>query len=283
MQHPALSQRLKRTATLICLIVACGVASSDPEDDRRTLRTIYGKRFPHITVDQFAHGVYATDPALAEQWQALDDFPPYSFLLDEGSEAFQAPLQDGAHYADCFTQPPAEIATQFPRFDDTRKEIETLAMAINRCRRAHGDARLRLDGGTLLAVQAYLGWLARGERLAIPDPLSPSARAHYETGRRLFYSKRGQRNFSCADCHVTAAGQRLREQILAPLLGAVNHHPVYGLSWEGFGSLHRRFAGCLEYSGAAPWASQSPEYRALEYFLALLGRGLPIATPGINP
>ena len=91
-----------------------------------------------------------------------------------------------------------------------------------------------------------------------------------------------QKLFSCADCHVRAAGKRLRDQVLPPLLGAVNHFPVYGLRWGALGSLHQRFNGCLEQVRAGPLQLGSRQFRELEYFLALMANGLPLIGPGIN-
>jgi sulfur-oxidizing protein SoxA len=134
----------------------------------------------------------------------------------------------------------------------------------------------------MMAVLAWLASTSRGQRLAVPLPATPAARAVYARGRRLFHSKRGMRNFSCVDCHLTAVGRRLREQPLMPVLGALTHYPVYGLRWGAMGSLHARFAGCFEQVGAAAYAPQSADYRALEYFLGVMGDGLPFIAPGLH-
>jgi sulfur-oxidizing protein SoxA len=113
-------------------------------------------------------------------------------------------------------------------------------------------------------------------------PTSDPARAAYESGKANFYLKRGQLNLSCADCHVTAAGKHLREQTLAPLLGAVNHYPVYGLNWGALGTLHQRFVGCFEQVKAESDYLQSTIFKELEYFLAIMSNGLPMTGPGIH-
>ena len=268
---------------LVAPVVVAHSATGLPDAaaDRASLRAVYAARFPDVAFDDFALGVYAIDPGLRAQWEELNEFPPYEFAVDEGRELFAAPLPDGRHLADCLPEGGVGTAHRYPRIDATRGEAVTLPLLINECRVASGAARLDPDRGPMMAVLAYLADSSRGQRLQVPLPTTRAARAVYAEGRRLFHSKRGQRNFSCFDCHVTAVGRHLREQPLMPVLGALAHYPVYGLRWGAMGSLHARFAGCYEQVGAAPPASQSADYRALEYFLGVMGDGLPFIAPGL--
>jgi hypothetical protein len=43
-------------------------------------------------------------------------------------------------------------------------------------------------------------------RGALKIPNDPRALAAYQNGEKYFYARRGQLNFSCASCHVQAAG-----------------------------------------------------------------------------
>ena len=242
----------------------------------RRFASITLNRFSDVPLDEFVHGVYAIDPALRAQRDEINEFPPYEFALDEGREIAQTPFADGATLIECLGR---DAAARHPYFDEAGGEVVTLSMAVNRCRKKHGADRLSYQKQPLATVLAYLNFEARGTRLAVTSPESAAAKAAYAAGRAFFYTKHGQLNLSCADCHVTSAGRHLREQTLAPLLGAVNHYPVYGLNWGALGTLQQRFGGCLEQVRAASLRLESTTYRQLEYFLALMSDGLPLVGP----
>lgn len=262
--------------------VAPAAPLPDAAQDRAALRATYAAHFPTLALDDYALGVYAIDEELRAQWEELNEFPPYAFAIDEGRELFETALPDGSRLADCLPEGGVQTAHTYPRIDDSRGEAVTLPLLVNECRVRHGAPPWDPDRGPMMALLAYLADGSRGARLDIPLPATPAARAVYARGRALFHAKRGQRNFACVDCHVTAVGRRLREQPLMPLLGALTHYPVYGLRWGAMGSLHARFAGCYEQVGAASLPPQSADYRALEYFLGVMGDGLPYIAPGLH-
>jgi sulfur-oxidizing protein SoxA len=272
------------TVVLLCVLFAAGAGAAGPDAaaDRAALRAAYTARFPGLALDDYALGVYAIDPALRAQWEELNEFPPYEFAIDEGATLFETPLPDGSRLADCLPEGGVGTAHTYPRIDEARGEAVTLPLLVNECRARAGAATWDPDRGPMMALLAWLASTSRERRLAVPLPATPTARAVYARGRRLFHAKRGIRNFACVDCHVTAVGHRLREQPLMPVLGALTHYPVYGLRWGAMGSLHARFAGCFEQVGAAAYAPQSADYRALEYFLAVMGDGLPFIAPGLH-
>ena len=269
-----------RAWLLLCGWLLALPAGADALAGIAAIKAQYAAKFPATPTDDFVLGVYAIDPALRAQWREINEFPPYEFVLDEGRARFEAPLPDGSTLAQCLPAGGVGTAHTWPRIGATG-EIDTLPLAINRCRQAHGAEAWDFDRGPMVAVLTYLASTSRGQRGGVAAPETAAARAALEAGYAAFTQRRGSRNFACQGCHVTAAGQHLREQTLAPLLGAVNHYPVYGLGWGAMGTLHARFAGCYEMSGAPSPPPQSAEYRALEYFLAVLAQGLPWVAPGV--
>ncbi|MGH8596460.1 MAG: sulfur oxidation c-type cytochrome SoxA [Gammaproteobacteria bacterium] len=266
---------------LLFVVGYSGGVYADPAQDLAEFRAVYAAKFPTLALEDFVLGTYAIDPELRAQWIELNEFPPYEFAIDEGRALFEAPFANGRTLADCLPDRGVGFARRLPLVEPNGRVL-TLPSLINRCRRANGASPWESDRGPLVAVMTYLATLSRGQPLHIPLPATVATRQVYEEGRRLFYAKRGQRNLSCADCHVAGAGRRLREQTLAPLLGAVNHYPVYNLQWGAMGTLHGRFAGCFEQVNAAAPQSQSRVYRALEYFLAVMSDGLPFIGPGLH-
>jgi sulfur-oxidizing protein SoxA len=157
----------------------------------------------------------------------------------------------------------------------------TLALAINHCRQAHRLPALPYDSDELISITAYLAYAARGKPVATRVPADePGALAAYEDGKRFYYSKRGQLNFACADCHVTSVGLHVRADRLSASLGHTTHFPVYRSKLGAVISLHQRFFGCVRDVRAKPFALQSKEFRNLEYFLSYMGNGLEFNGPG---
>ena len=64
--------------------------------------------------------------------------------------------------------------------------------------------------------------------------------------------------------------------------GHSNGFPTYRLKWQGMGSLHRRFKGCMDQVRAAPYKRGSDEFLALELYLATRGAGLSVETPAVR-
>jgi sulfur-oxidizing protein SoxA len=173
------------------------------------------------------------------------------------------------------------VRQHYPRFDPAQGEVVTLELAINQCRTRHGEAPYDWDSEELTALSAYMAWTSRGNAIEvrIPDD-DPRALAAYEAGKQFYYSKRGQLNFACSDCHVSSAGAWVRADHLSSSLGHPSHFPVYRSKLGRMISLHSRFHGCVRDVRARPFEEQSPEYRNLEYFLTYMSNGLPVNGPG---
>ena len=265
---------------LICILMAAGVVSAAPEDDRQAFVNYFQKRFPNVGADAWVNGVYALDKASYEQWVQIEEFPPYELALGEGEELFNTPFANGKTYADCFPNGGVGIRQTYPYFDTGLGEVVTLELAINNCRVKNGEEPLGYKKGKIAALSGYMAYTSRGKVFDIEIPDDPRAMAAYEIGKKFYYSKRGQLNFSCADCHVTNAGMQVRADKLSPALGHPTHFPVYRSKWGAMGTLHRRFDGCNKQVRAKPLPAQGDEYRNLEYFMTYMSNGLEVNGPG---
>ena len=160
-------------------------------------------------------------------------------------------------------------------------EVETLETAINRCREKHGQTGFEYGGEQLLALTAYMAFVSRGNPINVTvSSDDEGAMAAYEKGKQFYYTKRGQLNLSCFDCHVTSVGQYVRADHLSASLGHPTHFPVYRSKLGGMISLQQRFSGCVRDVRAKPFALQSREFRNLEYFLTFMSNGLEVNGPG---
>ena len=262
------------------LVPGLGGALAAPEDDLRAFRDFYQDRFPEVPFEEFANGVYAIDEGRREEWEQIEEFPPYEFDIDAGEELFHEPFANGKSLADCFPDYESGVRQSYPYWDRELGEVVTLEWAINRCRERNGEKRYKYFTGPLAQVSAYLAFLSRGNVIDVKVPADdPRALAAYEDGKRFFYSRRGQLNFACSSCHIEAVGMKLRAERLGPALGQVSHFPVFRKTWRRITTLHRSYAACNRQLRAASFRAQSRVYRNLEYFHTYMSNGVPLNGP----
>ena len=255
------------------------VATVDPEADRIALQEYMKNRFPDTEMSEYINGIYAVDAASRAQWEEIEEFPPYELDLEKGEELFNTPFANGKGYADCFENGGIGIRQNFPYWNDERKTVVTLEMAINECRMVNGEKPLGWKKGAIAEISAYMAYTSRGNEFAIDVP-NDDAKAAYLDGKKFFYSKRGQLNLSCADCHLTGTNRLVRADLPSPALGHTTHFPVVRSKWGNIGTLHRRYEGCHRDSRSEYLKPQSETFRNLEYFQTYMSNGLIVNGPG---
>jgi len=265
----------------LCLaMMLASAAQAGPVEDQEAFRAYFIQRFPDVPLSEYVNGIYALDQQARRQWEEIEEFPPYEFAVEQGEALFMQPFVNGKHYADCFQNGGIGVRQNYPRFDREQGAVVTLELAINQCRERNGEAPYAWDSAQLVALSAYMAWTSRGNPIDIEIPDDPRALAAYEAGKQFYYSKRGQLNFACSDCHVTSAGAYVRADHLSAGLGHPTHFPVYRSKLGQMISLHSRFFGCVRDVRAQPFAEQSEEFRNLEYFLTYMSNGLVVNGPG---
>lgn len=252
---------------------------ASPTDDKKAFRNFFTERFPTVKISEYVNGVYSIDASGRENWEAIEEFPPYEPFIDAGREMWNAPFANGKGYSSCFPDGPA-IGTKYPAWDMGKEMVMTLPLALNNCRKANGEKPLKYKKGSINDILAFISWESRGQVTNVVIPDDPKALAAYEAGKKFYYDRRGQLNFSCATCHLQNSGKQLRADILSPALGHTTHQPVYRSKWGTIGTLHRRFSGCNKQVRAKPFKAQGAEYRNLEYFLTYMSNGLELNGPG---
>ena len=274
---------MHRFGLIVGLILAATVpyaASATPAQDLKQIREFYQKRFPEVKFDDFKYGVYAIDADARISWEAVEEFPPYADQLQRGETLFRTPFANGKTYASCFPKGGIGIRQNYPYFDAVSGEVRTLELDINECRRKNGEEPLVLGHGDIASISAYMASTSNGKPLNIKIPNDPRALAWYERGKQIYYQRVGQYNMSCANCHIDHVGKRMRAPVLPPALGQVARFPLYRGAWGELGTLHYRYIECVKAIRGKPFAPQSPEYRALEYYQSYLGNGITIMAPG---
>ena len=278
-----LQSGLAALALAIFIQPATAADTPDPAGDAKAFRDYFVRKFPQVKLEDFANGPYSMNADMRQQWDEKEQFPPYEFALETGKEMFATPFRNGKTYADCFPNGGIGIRQNYPYFDEKEGKVVTLELALNRCREANGEAPYSYVKDEMASLTAYMAFTSRGKPMDIKVPNDPRALAAYEDGKRHFYTRRGQLNFSCASCHVQSPGERIRAETLAPALGIMNALPIYRSEWSGMGTTSRRLVTCNSQTRAVPLDPQSDEYRDLEYFLSYMSNGLPISGPGARP
>jgi sulfur-oxidizing protein SoxA len=279
-----LRSALAALATLALSAMPAGAADKpNPAADAKAFRGYFVKKFPNLKLEEFVNGPYALNEDMRRQWEEKEQFPPYEFSLEMGKEMFARTFRNGKTYADCFPNQGIGIRQNYPYFDDREGKVITLELALNRCRETNGEPPVSYIGDEMAALTAYMAFTSRGKPFDIRIPDDPRALEAYQNGKRYFYTRRGQLNFSCATCHVQNPGERMRAEVLAPALGILNAMPIYRSEWGGMGTISRRFTTCNSQIRGVPLDPQDEEYRDLEYYLSYVSNGLPISGPGARP
>ncbi len=227
--------------------------------------------------DDFRLGSYAFNKGGKSQYDEMNEMPPYEDNVDAGKELYE----NTKGIKKCFPDP--AIRGEYPKFDNKKKEVVTLAKAINSCLKANGEKPWKVTKGKMTDLQAYFASTSKekGKKVHIVIDSKEAAEA-YERGKKEYYSQRGYLQLSCANCHVQGAGKRVRNEYLSPLFGATTHFPVYRLSWEGLGTLERRIKGCEKDEGENPHKPGSKWQNELIYFMSYMSNGLPVDGPDIR-
>ena len=269
---------IRGTLATLGLGIALGV-SAGPVEDQAAFQKYYESRFPNTPTADFANGVYSILPEAREQWESIEEFPPYEIAIENGEELYHSKFANGKSLADCFG-PEGAVRGQYPLWDKDRGMVVTMERAVNECREANGEKPYGWKKGKIADVTAYMSYNSRGQEVKVDIPSDdPRALAAYEEGKEHFYTKRGQLNFACADCHMLTAGNLYRADTTSPAFGHATSWPVFRSKWQSMGTLHRRFAGCHNNIRANPYKAQGAEYSNLEYFVTYMSNGLDFNGP----
>lgn len=252
------------------------VAQASPYSDLQAFRAYFKKKFPTVRHSEWTNGMYALPGAKTQraEWEEIMVFPPFELSVAAGKKFW-----DKNDLGSCFKNKGKGIAHAYPRWDAKKKEVVTAVMDINACLKSKGKPPIKnLKKGKMAQVEAYFRSMANGKKVAI-DLSDPGMVAAYERGKKFYWARRGQLNFSCATCHVQNAGKHVGGNILGAGIGHGTGFPVYRSKWGGLGTLHRRYGGCNKQVRAKPLKAQSEAYRDLEVYETYMATGIPIHVP----
>lgn len=206
------------------------------------------------------------NPAFVFVDQALDNWEKV-----EGSE--------GKSCASCHenVEDFAGLRSTLPRVEDG--QLVTMENLINECRtdRMGADA-WKWSKGNMTAMTALIGLQSRGMPMNVA--IDGEAAPFWEMGKELYYTRVGQLDMACSNCHEDNYGVMIRADHLSQ--GQINGFPTYRLKNAKLNSIHARFKGCMKNIRAVPFKEGGEEFKALELYLASRGQGLSVETPSVR-
>ena len=213
----------------------------------------------------------------------MDDFEnPGMIYVDNALDAWSnVDGSEGKSCASCHGAPEdmAGVRPVYPKWNDAAEEVRTMAMQVNGCRTEQmGAEEWKYDGTDMLAMEALLASVSRGMpvNVAIDGP----AQSMWEKGRDIYYTRFGQLDLSCANCHEDNYGNNIRADHLSQ--GQINGFPTYRLKNAKLNGVQSRFRGCIRDTRAETYGVGVEELIALELYVASRGNGLSVEGPSVR-
>ncbi len=230
----------------------------------------------HMDLDEVISGwVFRSSETQALQ---MDDFEnPGMIQVESGLEAWDTVEgSEGKSCASCHGDIETSmqgVRAEMPKYNDAAQDLWSLENYINFCREERmGAEPLGWDSTEMVNMTAAISLQSRGMPVAVK--IDGPAEIYWEQGKELYYTRNGQLELSCANCHEDNYGNNIRADHLSQ--GQINGFPTYRLKTTKLGSIHNRFKGCIRDTRAETYKSGSAEFRALELYVASRGLGLSI-------
>ena len=205
-----------------------------------------------------------------------DDFDNPMFLyIDAGREAWDTPDgTEGKSCADCHN----DISSMKGLRAVTPKiapngELWSMENFVNDCRTNRmGAEAWDWNSQPMKNMTAAIAVESRG--MPVDVAIDGAAAPFWEKGKEMYYTRFGQLEMSCANCHEDNSGNYIRSDHLSQ--GQINGFPLYRLKDQNAVSIHQRFVGCVRDTRAETFKAGSEEFRELELYVASRGNGLPV-------
>ncbi len=274
-------------ASCSVLALSGGAALADADDDQLVINgeieIVTETEAPaHM---EYVDTIYSGWRFRSDETQAfqMDDFDNPAMLgAEAGLDAWStAEGSEGKSCADCHgdAEEMAGVKAVYPKWNEGAGELRTIEQQINDCRENRmGAEAWKYAGGDMTDMVALLASVSRGlpVNVAIDGPVQEI----WEKGKEIYYTRYGQLELSCANCHEDNYGNMIRADHLSQ--GQVNGFPTYRLKNTKLNSVHDRFKGCVRDTRAETFSPGSDEFIALELYVTSRGNGLSVEGPSVR-
>lgn len=212
----------------------------------------------------------------------LDDFENPAFVfVDQAIDLYsEVDGSEGKSCASCH-EDVAEFAglkPVTPRVNAAGK-LETVTELVNVCRTERmGAEPWKWSGTQMSAMTALIALQSRG--MPVDVAIDGPAQSFWEKGKELYYTRVGQLDLACSNCHEDNYGNMIRADHLSQ--GQTNGFPNYRLKNAKINTVQGRFKGCMSNVRATPYKEGSDEFKALELYVASRGNGLAVESPSVR-
>ena len=277
------------TAVAALMLAVPGIAAADPDDDtliingelEMTTKAPLPAHMEDVNMDQIMSGWHFR----SDETQALemDDFDnPGMIFVDAGRDQWNAVEgTEGKSCASCHEDESSMTGVRavYPKWDEKAGEVQTVAMQINDCRVNNmGAEPYKYDSGPMANMEALIALQSRG--MPVNVKIDGPAQETWEKGKEIYYTRFGQLELSCANCHEDNYGNMIRADHLSQ--GQINGFPTYRLKNAKLNTAHGRFKGCIRDTRAHTFSPGSDEFVALELYVASRGNGLSVEGPSVR-
>ncbi|MDO8313338.1 MAG: sulfur oxidation c-type cytochrome SoxA [Sideroxyarcus sp.] len=272
-------------ATAVIGLALSGMAFADPVEDTLTIEGDAGS----ITFVTTAPAPDHMKPAVETIYSGWlfreaetrdlqrDDFDnPAMVFVDRAIDNWnKAQGAKGESCAGCHQGPESMkgLRAVTPRVDAETGALMTVEKYINECvTERMGMEEWKMTSDPMKDMLSLISLQSRGEivNVAIDGVAAP----FWEKGKEIYYTRYGQLEMSCANCHEDHTGMMIRADHLSQ--GQINGFPVYRLKDAGMLSSQQRFVGCVRDTRAETFKPNSDEFNALELYVASRGNGLSV-------
>lgn len=277
------------TALLAASAIVAGAALAEPIEDTLTVNG----EIEMTTWTEPSAVVEGVLPEVISGWHfrgtetramQADDFdnPGMIFVEDAMVSWETAEGEAGKSCASCHgdvEESMKGVRAVYPKWNEAAGEVRTLEMQVNACRTENMKAEpLKYTSTDMTSMVALISSVSRGMPVNVATD-GPAAET-WEQGKELYYTRTGQLELSCANCHEDNYGRMIRADHLSQ--GQINGFPVYRLKNTKLNSVHARFKGCVRDTRAETYQPGSPEFVALELYVASRGNGLSVEGPSVR-
>jgi sulfur-oxidizing protein SoxA len=171
------------------------------------------------------------------------------------------------------------LRAKLPKWNEEAGKVYTAEMYINDCRTERmGAEAWGWDSQAMKNMTALIASVSRGMTVdvAIDGPVSEA----WERGKEIYYTRYGQLELACANCHEDNYDNYIRADHLSQ--GHTNGFPVYRLKQANLVSQHNRFRGCIRDTRGVPYGVGSDDFVALQLYVASRGNGLSVEGPSVR-
>lgn len=274
-------------STAAVLALGAGIASADQDADlvingdiEITVRTDAPEHMEYLDTI-YSGWVFRSDETQALE---MDDFDnPGMLFVEQAAEVWNAvDGSEGKSCASCHNDVETSmhgVRAVYPKWNEQAGEVRTLEMQINDCRENKmGAEKWGWNSGEMVNMTALLAVQSRG--MPVDVAIDGPAAETWEKGKEIYYTRYGQLELSCANCHEDNYDNMIRADHLSQ--GQINGFPSYRLKNAKLNSIHNRFKGCIRDTRAETFKVGSPEFIALELYVASRGNGLSVEGPSIR-